>query len=92
MSTKKMIVIICLLLGFAWGLHCLWDNRDGPCIITQPRGKLLGGLVYSSKGIFNYGPIKYALYYPGKYKYSDKECETYYNVTEAEYSRRMYGQ
>lgn len=74
------------------GIKGLWDNRDGGCIPLQPRGEVTSGHIWvSSGGIFGSGTVAYLLFYPGKYEVSGKECRYYILVTEAEYSRQIYG-
>ena len=93
-SLKKMIVIGCSLLCLAfatWGIKLALDNKDGPCIITEPLGAVKCGRICTRDvGMFNSGYPGYILYYPGTYKHSGKKCYKDIWVTKSEYERRMY--
>ncbi len=78
-------------LGFIYQYKVAWDNRDGSCILTQSRGEIVQGLIHSvDKDLWGNGRIAYTLYYPGTYERSGEKCLFGIDVTELEYSRRMY--
>lgn len=93
-NLKKKIIIGCSLLCLAfaiWGVKLVWDNRDGPCIITEPRGAAGYGYITTKGGyLFDSGYPGYILCYPGTYKHSGKQCWRDVRVTKSEYERHMY--
>ncbi len=67
-----------------------WDNRDGRCIATRPRGEAVSGRIWVDSAMFQGSVMVYSLAYPGNYKHSGKPCKKWWRVTEAEYDRQMY--
>ena len=94
-SLTRKITIGCFILALIsviWGIKLGYDARDGRCIPLQPRGEVISGRVrIAGGGIFSSGTTVYLLFYPGKYEVSGKECQYRILVTEAEYSRQIYG-
>lgn len=75
-----LFLIVCA--GFA--VDFLWGHRDGQCVRDKPL-KLTGGKINGSFTSYCW------LAYAGSYEHSGDKCEFWDRVTEAKYSREMYG-